>query len=413
MVGISGCIDSLLDPGASESVSIADKGNYYEVVLDFESGASHRDIGRAYGLKIKEMIPGFESMIDSYISEMTIVSPVYQFLLARVEMIKPQLDPDYCEELDGLASAFTGSIMDFMNDGRISKNEAYMLNLMGDVWRMSECSGIGVFGARSETGKNITARLFDFAGGSENQLGKIPSVTFIKNREKSVCLIGYLGFLSTISGFNSHKVWAAVNDCQTGSYTYNAQGKRSYMFDLRYALENYQTLDEAAGFLMKDENKYTVNHLIFFSDPNESAVLENNFSGSGSAMRRALRRWNSELNDGASWNVSNASAAVNSFVLRGNSDNHVDHPFNAMRWKSIEDQLLSKGDNVSFDELRDVATFFNGDAPDRQDEGDIYNIATQTIILFEPETLRLEIFFRPTSGDLPLIPTFDRIDVEF
>jgi hypothetical protein len=332
----------------------------------------------------------------------------------RARNLKAQIDPAYREEMEGLAATFTGGNRNWFNDGRISTEEVYLLNLMGDVWRLTECSGVAVWGPRSATGKNITARLFDWSGGKMSQLTKIPAVTTIKNGDKSICLIGYLGFMGTIAGFNPSGVFAGVLDCQSGTFPYVCAGKRSYMLDLRHALENYKTLDEAAGYMADPANQYTVNHLIFFSDPNVSKVLENNFSGTGANMRRALRTDSSELNDGVTWGIPNAVACVNSFLLKGNHNNFNGADFNTARWDSFHRELLAKGDVVTFDQLKEVATFHTEELPGAQGNGDIYCGANQTIVLFEPATFHLEIAFKPRDGsDLPAQPVFNDIQVNF
>lgn len=45
------------------------------------------------------------------------------------------------------------------------------------------------------------------------------------------------------------------------------------------------------------------------------------------------------------------------------------------------------------------------------DKGDYYDMSQQ-IILFEPNTLHLQVFFRPEAG-LPLTPEFKTIKVKF
>ncbi len=413
----AGCQQNPLDqiPASDlDIVNIVDRGNYYEVTLDYSRGATPREMGMVYGKKIQEMIPNFEKIVDSYISEVTFIPPIYQILIMRAQNLEPQIDPAYREEIEGLAATFTGDHRNWFNDGRISMDEVYLLNLMGDVWRLTECSGAAVWGPRSATGKNITARLFDWSGGKMSQLTKIPAVTTIKNGDKSICLIGYLGYLGTIAGFNRHGVFAGVLDCQTGAGPYVSGGKKSYMLDLRHALENYKTLDEAAAYLTDPANQYTVNHLIFLSDPDVSKVLENNFSGTGSNMRRALRTDSSELNDGVTWGIPNAIACVNSFVLKGNHDNFTGADFNTARWESFRRELLAKGDGVTFDQLKEVATYHTQEYPDAQSSGDIYCGANQTIVLFEPATFRLEVAFKPRDGSpLPARPVFNSIAVDF
>jgi len=409
---LSGCLESVVDvPPALDDVSVVDKGTYYEVVLDFTKGATHRQIGKAYGLKVKELIPDFEKIVDSYINEVTFVRPLYLLLISRVQDLKPMIDPDYREEIEGMASVFSGTT-NLPGDGAISVDEAYLLNLMGDVWRFTQCCGISVTGSRSATGKNMTARLFDWGGGVENQLTKIPAVTTIKNGEKSVCLIGYLGYVAAIAGFNENKVFGGVLDSQTGQWPDHWPGKRSYMMDLRYALENCKTLDEVGAFMIDPNHAYTVNHLIFLSDPDTSKVIENNISGTGSNIRRALRTAESELNDGVPWGINDAVACVNSFMLKGNHDNFTGLMYNVARWETIRREISAHNEPMTLEDLRAIATYHTHN-PGMQDQGDVYSVANQNIILFEPETMNLEIFFKPKAGVLPDRPEFVKVEAGF
>lgn len=41
--------------------------------------------------------------------------------------------------------------------------------------------------------------------------------------------------------------------------------------------------------------------------------------------------------------------------------------------------------------------------------GDLYNVNTKQIIIFEPDSLELELFFRPKSGILPVEPLFEKV----
>jgi len=67
---------------------------------------------------------------------------------------------------------------------------------------------------------------------------------------------------------------------------------------------------------------------------------------------------------------------------------------------------------VTWEDLRAIATYHN-ENPGRQDHGDIYSGANQNIILFEPGTKRLEIFFKPKPGDLPDEPVLVPVPVVF
>jgi hypothetical protein len=181
---------------------------------------------------------------------------------------------------------------------------------------------------------------------------------------------------------------------------------------LRYALENFSTLSQVAEFLKAPSRRYTYSHNMFLWDPQTAIVLENNIS-TGPQHLREIRTATSTLNDTALWDIPDAIAAVNSFVLRGNHDHHA-WSGNASRWNSIRNEILARGDTVTFEDVRAIATFHTGTAfPGSQEDGNVYHSGTQQILLFRPADMHVEVFFRPKTGGLPREPRFNQIDILF
>ena len=392
------------------AVSIVDRGNYYEVTMDYTTGINHYDMGRMLMQKMTQILPNYEQLTDSFLAEMVGTHSVYGILLSRVQDIKPQIPQEYQDEINGMVSQLSGSNINNVGDGKLSKDEFYLMQLITDVDQSTQCSGISVYGSRSATGNTMTARILDWFDGSKHQLAQIQSVLTIKNGSKSICTIGYLGFMGIITGFNEKGVFAGILDSPSGA-AYSSKNKRSYPLDLRYALENYTTLANVADYLVDTSKNYAFNHLILLSDKQTSQVLENNFSGTGTNIRRALRSDTSSLNPGITWGFTNAVAAVNSFLLLGNHDNHTGVLSNTKRWSSIKTQLQLYGDTITLNELKLIASFDNGNGPGFQSDGDIYNSGTQQIIIFQPDIFHLEIAFKPKSGIMPTDPVFEKIPV--
>lgn len=398
---------------SSDGVTITDKGNYYDVTIDYSKGLSRRQIGEEFARGILEVVPDYEALIDSYIAD-NISKSEYSEAFWRVEDIKSQLEKDYRDEIDGMASVFSGGSNNVWRDNKISRDEIYLFNLFLDVIRNTQCSFVSVFGSRSATNKTITGRNLDWYGGDTNQLPRIQAVITMKNPKGSICSIGYMGFMGIITGFNDRKVFAAVQESQTGA-AYSSTGKRSYALDLRYALENTNTLDEAAAFMQDTDKHYAVNHLIVFSDENESKILENNISGygtTGERVKRALRRSDSRLNDGVTWGVSNAVACVNSFMLYGNHDNHTMNEYNTRRWKFIKEQFEDRSKTMTSVDIKQIMTYCNGSPNTFFDTKYLYTKATLCIVIFQPDTFSLEVYFFPrNSMKVPDKPTFEKIQV--
>lgn len=394
-------------------VTITDKGNYFSVELDFTKGLSHREIGKEFARGILLAVPDYEALVDSYIAE-NLFKSEYNEAFWRVDDIKKQIKKEYREEIEGMSEVFSGGDKNVRGDNKISKDEFFMFNLFLDVIRSTQCSFVSVFGSQSATGKTITGRILDWYGGDKNQLPRIQAVITMKNPTGSICSIGYMGFMGIITGFNDRKIFAAVQESTSGA-AYSAAGKRSYPLDLRYALENTDKMKNTIGFMMDENKQYAVNHLIVFSDPDESKVLENNFSGRGTGterVRRAVRTDESRLNKGVLWGIKDAVASVNSFILEGSTDNHTRNKFNTRRWKYIKEQLSGKQSKFLPEDIKNIMTYTKGSPRALLDTKYLYTKATLSMTLFQPDTLSLEVYFFPRNTlKVPNKPTFEKISV--
>ena len=401
------------------AVTITDKGGYYLVEIDYTQGKTHEEIGTEYAADMLVLVPNVETLIDSYIYDLLYRMagnytdiPLYMIeAVVRVEDIKINMPLDYINEINGIASVICSTTADAAGDGKLSKTELYLINLIADVVRGTQCSAISVFGSSSSTGTPIVARNLDWFGGSSNQLAKIQAVTVYKNGSKSVCSIGYLGFAGVLTGFNKNGVYAAVLDSST-SASYTSSGKSSYPFDLRKALESALTLDDVSAYMSSTERDYAFNHNIILSDTTRSAVLENNFSGNGSAMKRSLRTYSSVLNMGVTWGFINTVGCVNSFILSGNHDNHTGRSVNYTRWASMKTKLSENTDlsgKVTTDGMK-IIIGYNGSDPLYITESTSGN---QQCIIFQPALVKLEVSFRGRTGTVPVQPLFAVIPVSF
>ena len=397
-------------PAQESAVTIDEYDSHFRITLDYSSGLSRYEMGQLEMEKILQALPEYESLIDSYIYQILNYEFYYEFFISNMKNIKPQVQQEFIEEIDGMITKLSGDTTNGFGDGKLSADEFYLIQLITDACRQAQCSAVSVFGSRSATGNTITARLLDWDAGPENQLAQIQAVITVNNGDKSLCSIGYLGFVGILTAFNDDGVFASVLDSPTKA-KYSSTKKNSYVMDLRYALENETTLDGVANILKDSERNYAFNHLIFLSDENTSKVLENNFSGTGTDMKRALRSDISELNPNVTWELENAIGAVNSFVLDGNHDNHTTKAENYERWNSIKTQLELCGETVSLEEIKQIASFSNGDGPLVESDNELYHSGNQQIIIFQPDVPHLEVAFRPKTGELPDDPNFEIIPI--
>jgi len=394
-----------------EAVSLNKKASHYEVFINLDIGADHYDIGYELGQLIAAEIPDIQAIFDSYITEVS--GPYYDEFIRRVGDIAPQVQPEYLEEIRGLAAALSASDDNVPGDGVMSPDEWMLVNLFPDVARATQCSALGITSGLSE--QTMVARNLDWYPGSQEQLPRLNAITVWKKNGKTVTSIGYLGFFSMLTGFNQDGVFGSVLDSPTGA-PYSSDGKHSYVFDLRYALENHSDINGVADYMSFHD--YTLNHTIFLADKVSSAVLENNISGEGADMDRALRFDDSDLNPGVEWNHPGAVVSVNSFVLDGNHDNHTPDPKQTARWSSL-DFLLADAETdgtVTLDELRNIISYTKGETPGPQEQGDLYNfnpaegLMTMQSVIYVPETQSLEVAFY--QGGMPSSELiFEKINV--
>lgn len=399
---------AMAGPVRAGSVTLEDLASHYRVIIDLTDGSSLADIAEEYAGLIKEAVPNMDELVDSYLADVSQENFIYEILLFRADIIRSNLEPEYRNLLDRMGAALASTTESDRGDGQLSAREYLVLALLTDVLRLTQCSAVSVFGGRSETGNTLTVRNLEWATGSRNQLPQLQATTTIREAAGSVFSVGYLGYFGVLTGLNSAGIFAAVLDSDT-LFPYTSLGKTSYVFDLLSALRSQSTLDRTAHLMTDPNRKYAFNHNIFLSDSQVSKVLENNISGWFGNPRRAVRTSTSELNPGVSWPFPQAIAAVNSFVLKGNTDNHTLYDGNRKRWDNFKTLLSQAGEQVGFEKLKEIASFKSGPDPGA-DPGDIYRGGEQQMIALEPATGRVEVFFRPKSGGLPDQPSFEPVD---
>ncbi|MBP7584494.1 MAG: hypothetical protein KBA61_10695 [Spirochaetes bacterium] len=392
---------------------------HYEMVLDLVSTSSRYEAGQKLGAQIRQGIPGYEGLIDAYLADISSVDG-YANVMAGVADLKPGLHQEFKDEIEGMASQFSPGAGNVAGDGRLSPDELYAFNLIADIIKMTpSCAALAVYGSRSSTGSAQAGRVLDWYGGwNQNYLAKLHCVLRIVHPapRQPVCLVGFAGFLGAITGFNRNGVFGCIIDSPfTPSPT--TAGKRSFPFDLRYALENYQFIYEISDYMKNSSRVYVFNHLVFLADATSARVVENDFNTASGD--RLVRMESSTLNPDITWGLNNALAAVNSFVLFGNTNNHTGNPGNYMRWNVLRDGVTSASADgtVSPQEFEALMGYDGGNGPGNTANGDIYNYhapsrwGTLQIILFQPATRNLKIFFCPRDGNLPDDPSFETIQV--
>ena len=397
------------------AVTIEPRPQYFFVTLDFTKGRSHRQVGKDYGRAILRVYPDFEGDVGAYLFQAATVLLLWgNTLTERVADIRPSLDPEYRDEIDGLASSLKGSATFSGAD------LAYVYNLLPDVLRATQCSGFGVWGSQSALGTNIAYRTLDWYGLLTQPFPRVQAVTRLVYPDGSLYLVGGLGHLGVISAINPRtRIMAAILDASVEDEAYRSAGRRSYPFDLRHALERAGGLEEIAAYLAAPARDYAIGHLIMLADPRRTSVLENNTARAGTAPRRALRTDTSELNPGVPWGRTEMLGIVNAFMLKGQRDNFatgLGARVNQRRWALMRDRIASHTGPLSIQDVKGIMTAYWGSEPGTLysplSSGDLYNSDTQQMLLYVPASNHLEVFFRPKDGAIPNMPEFIEVKLD-
>jgi hypothetical protein len=387
------------DPGpatASESVPI------FYVDARGKTGAQ---IGVELGNSVRMNFPDIGSKIDGYLAYMLVgmasgtgysAQSIFDgYLVPRIAAIKPGIELRYREEVDAMASSFGSSNVDSLGDGLLSANELWALELFAEIVRGTNCSGFGVFGSYSASNSPIVGRNVDWETNAD--IRSMQSIIVYRYEDRTLVNVGCAGFSVVVTGFNSDGLFGGVLDSPMGGPYPDPTGKRSYLFDLRNALENHSRISEAANALR--DKQYTFSHNILFADTLDIQVLEH---PQGEVGR--LRTAESQLNDDLAWGKSNQIAVVNFFALAGYSNQR--HLSNIMRWNRF----------------RQLATF---DTNHPANEDDVKSIMLDTInspysifrdstaqsMVFVPGRKKLFLYTVPVSGLHDPTPTMNEVSL--
>lgn len=411
-------------------VSITNKGDYWEVVMDYTNGKTYYEVGKEYGEALLKKMPNFSASTDAYLAGML---PQFYADMCIKRFASLKVPQEYMDEQKGICDGLGAIDTNKLGDGKLSKDEFSLNNYIGDIATMTECSAVAVWGTRSKDGNTIVGRNLDLHTFSRFNLAKTKAITIVKNGGKSYCMIGYLGFMPALTAFKPNGLFISVYDSgltrpkalpddPKNPVIVPANYKKvasSFVYSARYAIENFSTIDEVADYMTSQD--YHWNHNIMVADTKHAVVIENNISGPpGWKGKQLVRDENTELNYGVEpWKISNSIGVINSFVAKGNYDNHTIALRNVRRRHNQIKLLKEKGEKVSFDNIVAIQSWHKGEKPGSIFLGNIFNygwrIFTAQSMVFCPNTLKLKIFFdqgEPKDGLTPH-PEYKEIRVKF
>ena len=343
------------------------KAHYYDVTLDMTGGDAYA-VGAAYAEALEQLPVQFEQMTEDYLYDT--MNTVYrsadslavigsdpahktELIAGRVHTLKAALPARYRQEMDGFASQFSGGDTGFVQDGRLSQDEADLLHLIPDVLRETACSGITVNGSRTVSGKRLTARLMEWDLGRENAMTAGNCVVHFRNGDHSVTSVTSLGLLDIITGANDDGVFAAVLFVGSREELYDCTGKISYTYAVREALETCTTARECGEYMNRRAPGFPYNHNVFITDENSAFVAEDCHTEYDGVP--LLRDESTPLLDTLEWDAPDCLCVVNAFAAKGQGDQMTGTKHNILRWEKYR-RLFSGTEKLSLERFKTLMT---------------------------------------------------------
>lgn len=348
-------------------------------------GQTGMSIGIILGKAFKKQFPEIEKKYDAYLASFVDQRQFNEWVQERINVIKPNIDPAYRDEVDAIISTWDFSSQDQLGDGFLSENEFWLIQLIPDVGRYTNCSGFGVWGRFSALNSPIVGRNMDWF--TTEALRSLQAITVYEYENQSIVNIGFAGYVGIVSGFNSNGLFVAHLDSPLRKpYPEPPIGDDAIVFDLRKVLETKNRILVAAKELSKQQ--YSFSHNVLMADPIEVRVLE---QPQGQPAR--LRTDTSPLRIEMSWGKVDQIAVVNCYVLRSSPANCI-NSIDSYRWHRFQSLAqFNHTDNQA--QVKDVIQIMFDTANPHQE---IFNWKTAQSMVFTPKDQRLYLYTVPLSG---------------
>lgn len=335
------------------------KDSYYDIILDYEKG-SYKDVGAAYAEAILLARPDYVEYLEQYLYENINAvaqdsNEEYDEIEKRTTAFYKALDEDYRQELEGFAEGISGDVNEFKKDGVLSHDEVILMEFIPDVLRGTACSALTANGNTTASGERITCRVLEWQLGSENQICQAHSLVHYKNGKKSFTSVTYMGFFPILTAVNKEGVFLGELDVGSSDAEYTCEGKTSYTYAMRYALENMTTAKECAEYLAKNSKKYPYCVNILATDKKDAFIAELVVTDKENEGETVLRDGSTKLNENVEWSDPNYLCAVNSFAAEGNNDKITYNEGNLIRWKRY-DRLFCGQKDMTLDHFKELMT---------------------------------------------------------
>lgn len=375
--------------------------DYCDITLDYERGSGYR-VGAAYAETILKAFEQYEAAMEPYIFE-NIKSAFsegeidYLAIDKRVKCLYESLDEKYKEELDGYATTLSNGVHGIAEDGKISYEEALVVQMIPDALRPTACSALSLWGEKTKSGKPITLRSLEWNLGSENQMGNINAVTHFKNKDKTVTCIGMVGVLDAISAINDDGVFVAILDVgSVREEPYVCEGKKCYTFDIRHALEEYDNATAVGEYMVANSGDYTWCHNLIITDEKnsycaEDCVREVQEKQEGYSILRDAR---TPLMEGLNWENKDSLCVVNSYASKGNQDSFDRAEANLVRFAKYN-EWVKEVDCFSVADVKDLIT---REQVNQYDVFTVHRLGVVHIVVVDYATGMIQVAFTGEEG---------------
>ena len=404
----NGIPDNCLETFASDDgvCEIRQMEHYYDVTIHYENHTP-AEAGKAHAQAVVRAFPGFHETIEPYLYENILVafpavtddfSPVEE----RSACLAESLRPDQKAELFSFAEELSGGVHGFAEDGHISYEEAVTFNLIPEALRGTACSALSLWGEKTENGDMIATRFLDWMLGSEYQLCMLHAVLHADKGDRSYTGISFLGFCSVISAVNDDGVFAAILDVGSNDEKYVYKDRKCYTYELRYALETYDTARAVGEFMVNSSDAFTYSHQIYTADGKETFCAEDAVAGlqkSGKGYS-VLRDSSTPLLDAIHWDNPDSLCVVNSFASKGNQDLFTGSTSNFVRFYKYNEWVASE-ERFTVGELKTTITQEQVNLGMLESEPDVTNVrnrGTSQIIVVDYHTGRIQVSFTSPDG---------------
>lgn len=406
---------------------IEKKASYYEVYLDY-TGGDYGAVGRAYGETIKKLGFDFEEIMEPYLYEnINMAFPNlgddYTPVVERITELQKSIPEDYLSEMNAFAEVISDGCEGMASDGKISYEEALLMQMVPDALRGTNCNALSVWGEKTVTGDKINSRTLEWSLGSENQMCKAQAVTHFKmgDGKNSYVTFSVLGMLDVLTGINDKEVMVGILDVGAG-LDYVCEGKKCYTYELRYALETMSDARTIGEYMVSESKNFTYSHNILITDRKDSFVAENLVLSlddipeedrqdldEDTILESVLRDKDTPLLEGIKWDNPDSLCVVNAFMADGEDDYFTATESNYVRFSKFNTWVHEK-DKLTVSDVKDIVTRETVDMPSgiqKLHSEDVF----QTII-YDYSTGNIEVCFTGEEGVVNH-PDFVKIDAGF